>query len=122
VEELADATGYGFQQLDSLRRIADLPLSLNRSSSGLDERLVDFRDRSPGVSQETREALRKVLAKLNDREQQVISWRFGLGTAPRTLAEIGAVLSVTKERVRQIEQDALRKLRELPRPYAVMEP
>lgn len=68
-------------------------------------------------------AIEKMLATLTDREQEVIIYRFGLnGTSPLTLEQLGKYYGLTKERVRQIEQKALSKLRnpiraEALRPY-----
>jgi RNA polymerase primary sigma factor len=58
------------------------------------------------------ERLDEVLATLTEREQKVLRLRFGLGDGyPRTLEEVGSVFNVTRERVRQIEAKALRKMR-----------
>ena len=57
--------------------------------------------------------LRDVLGELSDREREVLEMRFGLnGEPPRTLEDIGVVIGVSRERVRQIECRALRKLRQ----------
>ena len=54
----------------------------------------------------------KALSTLSDREAQIIRLRFGIGTGyPRTLEELGRIFNVTRERVRQIEAKAIRKLR-----------
>jgi RNA polymerase primary sigma factor len=59
-----------------------------------------------------REQLRKVLESLDGREQRVLRLRFGLDDGhPRTLEEIGKEIGLTRERIRQIEAGALRKLR-----------
>ena len=59
-----------------------------------------------------REQLEEVMTTLTDREQQVIRMRFGLEDGhPRTLEEVGREFHVTRERIRQIESKALRKLR-----------
>ena len=59
-----------------------------------------------------REQLETVLTTLTPREQRVLTLRFGIGDGtPRTLEEVGKVFSVTRERVRQIEAKALRKMR-----------
>jgi RNA polymerase primary sigma factor/RNA polymerase sigma factor len=76
----------------------------SRSGSILDERLQEDR----------REKVRRILRRLDEREQQIIIGRFGLdhGREPLTLKEVGQELGVTKERIRQIEARALAKLRE----------
>lgn len=59
-----------------------------------------------------KEQIQDVLAELNDREREVISLRFGITDGyPRTLEEVGKIFNVTRERIRQIEAKALRKLR-----------
>ena len=64
------------------------------------------------MSLSLKEKMASVLRKLNPREESIIRMRFGFedGT-PRTLEEVGQVFSVTRERIRQIEAKALRKLR-----------
>ena len=58
------------------------------------------------------EKLSEVLGSLTEREEKVLRLRFGLGDGyPRTLEEVGSVFNVTRERVRQIEAKALRKMR-----------
>jgi RNA polymerase primary sigma factor len=58
------------------------------------------------------EKLDDVLGSLTEREEKVLRLRFGLGDGyPRTLEEVGSVFNVTRERVRQIEAKALRKMR-----------
>ncbi len=59
-----------------------------------------------------REKIEEVLTDLSDQEQQVLRMRFGLDDdTPKTLEEIGKVFGVTRERIRQIEAKAIRKLR-----------
>jgi RNA polymerase primary sigma factor len=58
--------------------------------------------------------LTKCLQSLSDRERRVLEMRFGLnGEPPRTLDEVGRAFNVTRERVRQIENQSLKKLRSL---------
>ena len=60
------------------------------------------------------EALTTCLESLTDRERRVLEMRFGLnGEAPRTLDEVGRAFNVTRERIRQIENQSLKKLRAL---------
>jgi RNA polymerase primary sigma factor len=59
-----------------------------------------------------RREVEKILSTLSEREAQIIRLRFGIGTGyPRTLEEVGRIFNVTRERVRQIEAKAIRKLR-----------
>ena len=60
------------------------------------------------------EALQRALSRLSERERRVVELRYGLnGEHPRTLDEVGRMFAVTRERIRQIENHALRKLRSL---------
>jgi RNA polymerase primary sigma factor len=59
-----------------------------------------------------KERLAEILDTLTDREKQVVDYRFGLSDGySRTLEEVGRIFNVTRERIRQIEAKALRKLR-----------
>ena len=59
-----------------------------------------------------KEQMDDVLSTLTDRERKVLKLRFGISDGyPRTLEEVGSIFNVTRERVRQIEAKALRKLR-----------
>ena len=61
-----------------------------------------------------REALRSILGALSERERMVLELRYGLdGQQPRTLDEVGRAFNVTRERIRQIENQGLKKLRAL---------
>jgi len=60
------------------------------------------------------DTLKHVLGKLSERERMIIQLRYGLnGEAPLTLDEVGRAFNVTRERIRQIEHQTLRKLRSL---------
>ena len=62
----------------------------------------------------TEQALHAAVAELSEREQQILRLRYGLGgeADPKSLEEIGKILGVTRERVRQLEAEALRRLAE----------
>jgi RNA polymerase primary sigma factor len=120
--ELAERTGIPIEQVRRALEVVAQPVSLDaplstteRDASELVE-LVTNRD-APGVdeeaaSHELRDDARKLLEELSDRERQIIRMRYGIdGHAQRTLEEVGARLSLSRERARQIERDALRKLR-----------
>ncbi|GCE46518.1 sigma-70 family RNA polymerase sigma factor [Thermosporothrix hazakensis] len=92
----------------------DAPLS-DEEENTLGDIIEDSRERSPTEitdQQLLREEIRKVLGQLTLRERQVIELRFGLiDDHDHTLEEVGKKLKVTRERVRQIEERAIRKLR-----------
>lgn len=127
-EELGKACGQSAQDVHAIRKMALSPVSL-QSGVG-DEGDVcrgDFipDERSPDPFEATaehlmQEQLRSVLDTLGDRERAVLDYRFGLsdGTIV-SLEDIGRRLGVTRERVRQIEAQALRKLRQ-PRQMRVL--
>jgi RNA polymerase primary sigma factor len=60
-----------------------------------------------------KEALKKILSTLSHRERRVLELRYGLDGEPRTLDEVGRTFNVTRERIRQIEDQSLKKLRAL---------
>ncbi len=78
--------------------------------------LTDHRGsgRADATDQEqSREVIRKLLGRLDDREQTIVVRRFGLAGDKQTLVEVGRELGISKERVRQLESRALDKLRTL---------
>ena len=118
LEEIADEANLTLQQVIEVRAAA-------RASASLDAPVGDTGDAVLGdfvagndllpeeeVELELRsQALRAALESLPDREREVVTLRYGLGgTEPKTLEEIGRRLGLTRERVRQIELDSLRRL------------
>lgn len=108
------------EKIRQILRFAQEPMSLETPvGDEEDNALMDFiaDDSVDGPVEVTnnellREQIRKSLASLTEREQHVLSLRFGLDDGEgRTLAEVGEKIGVTRERVRQIEAKALRKLR-----------
>ena len=78
--------------------------------SVVDHRSGDLPDPTP--RERSTDAVRSLLSQLNDRERTIIVRRFGLVDDKQTLSELGRELGVSKERVRQLEARALRKLRD----------
>ena len=119
-EELADQLQMPLHRIQNLLRMAQQPLSLQASvGEGEEATFGDFiedRNADDPADQTSfsllRERLHKVLASLAERERKVLELRFGLldGYA-RTLEEVGKQFNVTRERIRQIEAKALRKMR-----------
>lgn len=119
-EELAKEMGLSVEKVIAIRKISQDPMSLEMSIG--DEGDTTFGDfieddnvDKPMDSTQTslfNEKLSEVLKTLTEREEKVIRLRYGLGDGyPRTLEEVGRVFNVTRERVRQIEAKAIRKLR-----------
>jgi RNA polymerase primary sigma factor len=122
-EELAEEMGVGVERVNEIMRIASEPLSLETPVGEKDSaQLADFiqaanTSSSPGdaaVNLIRREQLDAVLDKLTQRERDVVRLRFGLEDGyAHTLEEVGQRFAVTRERVRQIELRALKKLRRM---------
>jgi RNA polymerase primary sigma factor len=123
--EIAEAMNIPLEELDSVLRQAlttsslDAPVNGEEGRSFLGDLIADNPDEEPldrverGIHQEQ---LGRWLSHLSDQERQVLGLRFGLdGQERHTLAEIGRQLEVSRERVRQVELKALRKLRNLTR-------
>ena len=120
VEELALEVGLPIEKVKNIMKTAMDPISLETPINGEeDSHLGDFvEDKSALPPAETafnfilKEQINKVLATLTERESRVIKYRFGLEDGwQRTLEEVGQKFGVTRERIRQIEAKALRKLR-----------
>jgi RNA polymerase primary sigma factor len=112
--------GMASDQVRAVKRMAQQPISL-QSKIG-DSEDAHYGDFIPDQTSENpfevteghllKERLRAILNTLTDREQKVVDYRFGLTDGySRTLEEVGRLFNVTRERIRQIEAKALRKLR-----------
>ena len=108
------------EKITSIMQIAREPASLETPIGEEDDsNLGDFVADKDGVTPESyvesvmlREQINQVLGDLKERERKVIILRFGLDdNEPKTLEEVGQVFNVTRERIRQIEAKAIRKLR-----------
>jgi RNA polymerase primary sigma factor len=118
-EEVAKKLNYPVDKVKSVMKASMEPISLDRpigedEDSNLSDFIEDTGAASPAQTAAhamLREQLTKVLSTLTRREEKVIRLRFGLGDGtPRTLEEVGTIFNVTRERVRQIEAKALKKL------------
>src|SRR5213079_1144 len=108
-EEIAEVTGIDPEEVDQIKRSAQAPVSLEKPVG--DEEESPF-DRAADLL--TKEALREALENLSYRERRVLELRYGLGGEhPRTLDEVGRTFNVTRERIRQIENQSLKKLQSL---------
>jgi len=121
MEEIAERLGTTVQKVMENQRISQDPISLeskvgHEEDSKIGDLVVDETALSPhdiAMQNMLKEQLMGVLESLTPREQKVIRLRYGLDDAhPRTLEEVGREFSVTRERIRQIEAKALRKLRQ----------
>ncbi len=119
-EELAQKLGITEEKVREVMKISQEPVSLEtpigeEDDSHLGDFVPDERMMSPeeyATSELLKEELDSVLLTLTEREEKVLKLRFGLEDGQcRTLEEVGQIFGVTRERIRQIEAKALRKLR-----------
>ncbi len=119
-EELAEKMGISVEKVREVMKISQDPVSLDtpigeEDDSHLGDFIKDERSMSPeeyATNEILKEEIQNVLMTLQEREREVLELRFGLvdGTS-HTLEEVGKKFNVTRERIRQIEAKALRKLR-----------
>ncbi|MEP2830462.1 RNA polymerase sigma factor RpoD [Parvibaculum sp.] len=119
-EELAEKLGMPLEKVRKVLKIAKEPISLETPiGDEEDSHLGDFiEDKNAilpidaAIQSNLRETTTRVLASLTPREERVLRMRFGIGmNTDHTLEEVGQQFSVTRERIRQIEAKALRKLK-----------
>ncbi len=119
-EEMADKLEVDLEKVRNILRISKEPISLDTPiGSGEDSYLTDFIEDADAISphdatikDNLRQNLNKVLGTLTPREERVLRMRFGIDNeVDLTLEEVGKNFSVTRERIRQIEAKALKKLK-----------
>jgi RNA polymerase primary sigma factor len=121
-EEIALELDLSVDEVDQIRRTSQAPVSLEKPVGDEEESefghfIEDESEPLPDEAADTtlrREALSRALSMLAERERRVLEMRYGLnGEQPRTLDEVGRTFNVTRERIRQIENQSLKKLRAL---------
>ena len=119
-EEIAEKMGMPVSKVRKILKIAQEPISLEtpigeEEDSHLGDFIEDQKAVSPSdavINTSLKKEIEDILKTLTPREEMVIKFRFGIGDgSERTLEEVGQIFSVTRERIRQIEAKALRKLR-----------
>jgi RNA polymerase primary sigma factor len=121
--EIAEELKISVRDVRDILRVAQMPISLEKpvgdeEESELGDFVADDRTEEPfetATERLQREDIQKALDALPERERQVIELRYGLrGHEPLTLEEVGRAFGVTRERIRQIENNTLKKLKGLP--------
>jgi RNA polymerase primary sigma factor len=119
-EEIAKKIELPLEKVIKVLKIAKHPISLEtpigeEEESHLGDLIEDKKIASPGaatINRSLQEQTKKVLSTLTKREEKIVRMRFGIGEkADHTLEELGQDFNLTRERIRQIEEKALRKLR-----------
>ncbi len=119
IEEVAEAAGISVEEAKRVTKISKHPISLDRPIGDSDDSYFgDFIEDDSAVApaqaasgEMLKERIKEVLNTLTFREREIIKLRYGLGDGyTYTLEEVGRIFRVTRERVRQIEAKALRKL------------
>src|SRR4029078_8296451 len=127
-EEIAEELEMTTEEVREILRMAQLPVSLEKpigeeEESSLGDFVQDENTESPDEAASLtlrRSDIESALSSLPERERKVIELRFGLhGGQPCTLEEVGKAFGVTRERIRQIENNTLKKLESLPEAQAL---
>ena len=119
-EELADAAKLPLQHVEEALDAADADVSLNQPVGSTEDAELGELFSDPTASDPAeeaaasfrRQAVRRAIAKLPEREQRIVELRFGLDSEPESLEAIGKELGLTRERVRQLERNAFELLAE----------
>src|SRR6185436_3472596 len=127
-EEVAEELEMSVEEVREILRMAQLPISLEKpigeeEDSSLGDFVPDDQAESPFDTASLslrREDIELALGSLPERDRRVIELRYGLlGEAPCTLEEVGRAFGVTRERIRQIENNTLKRLETLPEAQAL---
>jgi len=119
-EEVADDLGYKLHRIRQYRDASRAPVSLDSpinedNATSVAEHVADANAAAPFdeiLNRNDTELVQEVLATLSARESRILALRFGLDNGkPKTLEEVSARLGVTRERIRQIQEEALQKMR-----------
>jgi RNA polymerase primary sigma factor len=126
LEEIAKRMGMSLDKVEKVFKITKRPVSLETpiGEEG-DGRLQDFIEdkevispQDAAISSNMAKQIQKVLSTLNEREEKILRMRFGIGeTHDHTLEEVGQYFELTRERIRQIEEKALRKFKKSSRAH-----
>jgi RNA polymerase primary sigma factor len=120
LEEIAERMGMSLDKVQKVLKITKRPVSLETPiGEEEDSRLEDFIEdkeaispQDAAISSNMAKRIQKVLSTLNEREEKILRMRFGIGEKhDHTLDEVGQYFELTRERIRQIEDKALRKLK-----------
>lgn len=121
-DEIADDSGLDARRVRRYRDAARAPVSLDsplddEGAASVSDLVADAKAAAPFeqlVNNTDNALVQEALSTLDERESKILSMRFGLGDdQPRTLEELGEHFGITRERIRQIQEQALRKMRQL---------
>ncbi len=120
IEEISEQMGMSLDKVQKILKITKKPISLETPiGEEEDSRLEDFIEdkeaispQDAAISSNMTKQIQRVLSTLNEREERILRMRFGIGEKhEHTLEEVGQDFDLTRERIRQIEEKALRKLK-----------